>query len=138
MSLLYKAHCGMTSEKMAACIAAACISRDRAYPYRAFTIMISLSTSIGRVRLVGIIEGISYLLLLGVAMPLKYMADMPQAVSIVGMAHGLLFVLFCLVLLLAWLGEHLSFRLAALAFLATLFPFGPWLIDRKLAALEKP
>ena len=43
---------------------------------------------IERVRSVGKVEGLSYLLLLGIAMPLKYMAGMPMAVSIVGLIHG--------------------------------------------------
>jgi integral membrane protein len=100
--------------------------------------MISLSTSIGRVRFLGIIEGISYLLLLGVAMPLKYFADMPKAVSIVGMAHGVLFIGLCLFILLAWLDQKLPLRWAFFAFLASLLPFGPMLIDKKLAVFEKP
>ena len=52
-------------------------------------------------RMSAIIEGISYLLLLFVAMPMKYMYGMPEAVSIVGSAHGLLFVVFihfCLII----------------------------------------
>lgn len=98
----------------------------------------SYKTLVGRVRLVGAIEGISFLLLLGLAMPLKYFADLPQAVSIVGMAHGVLFIGFCLVLLQAWLGEHLNFRWAVMAFIATLIPFGPFLIDRKLEKFDKP
>lgn len=53
------------------------------------------------------------------------------------MAHGVLFIIFALVLLLAWLGEYLTFRWAVLAFIATLIPFGPWLIDKKLAAFDK-
>ncbi len=71
-------------------------------------------------------------------MPLKYFAGIPEAVRIIGMVHGVLFIVFSLVLLLAWIGEHLTFRWAALAFLATLIPFGPWLIDKKLAAFDKP
>lgn len=96
-----------------------------------------LKTPVGRVRLVGAVEGISFLLLLGVAMPLKYVAGMPKAVSIVGMAHGVLFVAFCLTLLLAWIGGNLSFRWSAIAFVATLIPFGPFLIDKKLAKLDQ-
>jgi len=99
--------------------------------------MISLTSPIGRVRLIGIIEGISFLLLLGVAMPLKYAFGMPEAVRVVGMIHGVLFVAFSLVLLLAWIGGALNFRWALIAFVATLLPFGPFLIDRRLAALEK-
>ena len=53
-----------------------------------------LSTPIGRLRLVGILEGISFLVLLGIAMPLKYLAGQPEAVKVVGWAHGALFVLY--------------------------------------------
>ena len=52
------------------------------------------SSVIRQLRIVGIIEGISFLVLLGIAMPLKYLADMPRAVSVVGMAHGVLFILY--------------------------------------------
>ena len=97
----------------------------------------SLKTPVGRVRFVGAIEGLSFLLLLGVAMPLRKYAHMPEAVSIAGMAHGVLFIVFSLVLLLAWLGEHLSFRWAVIAFVATLIPFGPFVIDKKLAVFDK-
>ena len=43
-------------------------------------------------RILGNIEGVSYLLLLGVAMPMKYFFDLPLAVKIVGMVHGVLFL----------------------------------------------
>jgi hypothetical protein len=47
-----------------------------------------LKTSLGRLRVIGFVEGVSFLVLLGAAMPLKYLADMPLAVKIVGSAHG--------------------------------------------------
>ena len=50
-------------------------------------------------RLVALLEGCSFVLLLAVAMPLKYAFDLPQAVRVVGMGHGVLFILFCLVTL---------------------------------------
>jgi integral membrane protein len=49
-------------------------------------------------RILGNIEGVSYLLLLFIAMPMKYYFGMPMAVKIVGMAHGVLFVAYCLLL----------------------------------------
>ncbi|MBF9224019.1 DUF3817 domain-containing protein [Hymenobacter ruricola] len=58
-----------------------------------------LLTGLGRLRLVAILEGVSFLVLLLVAMPLKYLAGQPQAVRPVGMAHGLLFVLYCFLLI---------------------------------------
>lgn len=93
----------------------------------------SLSSSpIDRLRRVGKIEGISYLILLFIAMPLKYAADMPMAVKIVGWIHGVLFMWFCWVLAVAWLRGGLSFGMSTLAFIASLLPFGPFVMDRRL------
>jgi integral membrane protein len=54
-----------------------------------------IKSALGRLRIVAFLEGVSYLVLLGIAMPLKYIAGIPQAVRVVGMAHGVLFVLVC-------------------------------------------
>ena len=54
-----------------------------------------------RFRIISIIEGLSYLLLVFIAMPLKYMFDYPLAVKIVGMSHGVLFILFFVALVMA-------------------------------------
>ena len=89
-------------------------------------------TAIGRLRLAGIVEAISFLLLLGVAMPLKYVAGQPLAVKVVGWTHGLLFILFCLALLQAHTVHEWSFRKSAKVFTAALLPFGPFFIDRGL------
>lgn len=83
-------------------------------------------------RKVAVAEGISYLLLLFVAMPLKYFAGMPLAVKYTGWAHGLLFVLYAAFLVLAWQEQKWKFGKAALIFLASLLPFMPFLVDRKL------
>lgn len=91
-----------------------------------------LSTSIGRLRVIGLIEGLSYLLLLGVAMPLKYLAGEPLAVRVVGMAHGLLFVLFCFALLAALIEHRWSLLRGAAYFVASLLPFGTFVIDGQL------
>src|SRR5690606_39635762 len=53
-----------------------------------------IKSSIGRLRVIGWWEGVSFLVLLGVAMPLKYLAGQPAAVQVVGMAHGVLFLLY--------------------------------------------
>ncbi|MFT3991987.1 MAG: DUF3817 domain-containing protein [Luteolibacter sp.] len=95
-----------------------------------------LNHQVGRVRFLGYFEGISFLLLLGVAMPLKYLADMPLAVRWTGMIHGILFIAYCLVVLQAWLGGALDFKKSALAFFAAFIPFGPFLVDRYLAVEE--
>ncbi len=94
------------------------------------------NTPIGRLRRVGIIEGISFLILVFIAMPLKYLADWPYAVKVFGWLHGVLFIWFCWVLLKAMLHARWPVWKAAIPFIAALIPFGPWLIDRHLEKEE--
>jgi len=96
------------------------------------------SNSIDRLRLVSILDGISYLVLLGIAMPLKYLADEPLAVRIVGMAHGVLFLGLCACLLDVLVRKRLSFPWCVVVFLCALFPFAPFFLDRKLKAIGSP
>lgn len=91
-----------------------------------------MNSSISIFRKVAVAEGISYLLLLFVAMPLKYFADMPLGVKYTGWAHGLLFVLYAATLVLAWQEQKWKFGKAVLIFLASLLPFAPFVVDRKL------
>ena len=88
-------------------------------------------------RRIGRIEGISFLLLLGIAMPLKYAAGKPSAVKVLGWAHGLLFVIFCISLLQTMRAARWPLGRAALVFLAGLLPFGPFLLDRRLKRFEE-
>ena len=83
-------------------------------------------------RRVALIEGVSFLVLLGVAMPLKYFAGMPRAVKVVGWAHGVLFVVFCAALVWTMVVARWSLARAALVFVASLVPFGPFLIDGRM------
>lgn len=91
---------------------------------------------LSRLRLLSIIEGTSTLLLFGVAMPLKYLANMPMAVRIVGSIHGLLFVCLVIAFLLAIRRVPLSKGLAAAGIIAAVVPFGPFVFDRWLAELR--
>ncbi len=88
-----------------------------------------LNSPIGRLRITGMVEGLSFLLLLFVAMPLKYIWGDPSWVRIVGLVHGLLFILFCMALVDARNREGWGLRQALWPFLAALVPFGPFLID---------
>ncbi|MCK6547267.1 DUF3817 domain-containing protein [Myxococcota bacterium] len=83
-------------------------------------------------RLVGILEGLSYLVLLFVAMPLKYGLDMPMAVRIVGSLHGALFVWFCVALLRAYLEREWPLKTSAMLFVSSLLPFGFFMVERRL------
>ena len=91
--------------------------------------------SIQTLRILGFIEGVSYLLLLGIAMPMKYFFGLPMAVKIVGMAHGVLFIAYCLLLALQMRANKWTLAFGIYLFVATLIPFGTFVTDRKLAKL---
>jgi len=91
---------------------------------------------IKNLRILGNVEGVSYLLLLGVAMPLKYLADMPLAVRIVGMGHGVLFIAYCILLALCMRRLKWSLGFGVKLFVATLIPFGTFVTDRRLKQME--
>lgn len=91
-----------------------------------------LRTSLGRLRVVGFLEGISFLVLLGIAMPLKYLLGQPEAVRIVGMAHGLLFVAYVLLVLQVSLERGWSWKRALLSLAVSIIPFGTFWADKKL------
>lgn len=95
-----------------------------------------ISLSIRTLRILGNIEGVSYLLLLGVAMPMKYFFEMPMAVKIVGMAHGVLFIAYCLLLAVQMKANKWNLIFGVYLFVATLIPFGTFVTDRKLAKIS--
>lgn len=86
-----------------------------------------------RLKVIGAIEAVSFLLLLGVAMPLKYAAGIPEPVTWIGGAHGVLWVLYLLALLLAWRDCGWSFGRAFAGAVASVLPFGPFLFEAKIA-----
>ena len=88
-------------------------------------------------RQLAIVEGVSTLVLFFVAMPLKYFAGMPLAVTVVGSIHGLLFVALVLMLLIAIVKVPISIGIAALGVVAAVVPGGPFLLERRLSKLEE-
>ena len=90
-----------------------------------------LKTALGRLRVVAFIEGCSYLLL-GFTMILKYKFSMPQPNYIVGLAHGILFVLYIVLLLQVSFLYRWSIVKMFIAFLASLIPFGTFYADKVL------
>lgn len=94
--------------------------------------MASLKTSIGRLRFIGFWEGVSFLVLLLIAMPLKYFADWPQGVRVVGMAHGVLFVAYVLAAWQAAMEHNWSFKRIAIVLVASLLPAGPFIVDARI------
>jgi integral membrane protein len=91
-----------------------------------------LSTPLARFRIVGLLEAVSFLLLVGIAMPLKYLADQPMAVRYAGMAHGILFLFYLLMLVPVALDYKWTAKTIALAVLASLLPAGPFVFDAKV------
>jgi integral membrane protein len=91
-----------------------------------------VSTVIRQLRIVGLIEGVSFLVLLGIAMPLKYLAGMPRAVSVVGMVHGVLFILYALAAFHAWVTARWSLGRGAALVAASVLPFGTFVLDARL------
>ena len=90
-----------------------------------------LKTALGRLRIVAFIEGCSYLLL-GFTMILKYKFSMPQPNYIVGLAHGILFVLYVVLVLQVSVLHKWRIIKMFWAFLASLIPFGTFYADKVL------
>lgn len=95
---------------------------------------------VGRVRAVGMVEAISFILLMFVAMPIKYLSPYPeegkQVVFWVGLVHGVLFITYALVAFSAWYGRHITGKTLIACAVASVLPFGPFVIDRRLKTVE--
>ncbi len=93
-------------------------------------------TKIGQFRIVAKIEGVSFLTLLFIAMPLKYMMGIPEATKIVGMIHGALFMWFLYSQFAASRDEKWGIKFNLLAFVLSLVPFGTFYLNKRLITIE--
>lgn len=82
-------------------------------------------------RIISTLEAISYLLLLGIAMPLKYIWGKPALVESVGMAHGVLFIAYVLAALVLYKQLNWSKKSLLVVLVCSLLPFGPFYAERK-------
>jgi integral membrane protein len=89
-----------------------------------------LITHLGRLRITALVEGWSFLILLFIAMPLKYFAGIPEVVRVVGMAHGVLFILYVLFVFIVTIEKKWSLKVLFLLFLASLVPFATFYADK--------
>lgn len=82
-------------------------------------------------RIIAFLEGISYILLLGIAVPIKYALENPTYVKLLGMPHGLLFIAY--IILAIVLGSKLrwSNKILFQVLLASIIPFGTFFIGKK-------
>lgn len=82
-------------------------------------------------KTIALAEGISFLLLLGVAMPLKYMAGLPIAVTVMGSLHGALFIAYAVAALMLFTHEKWPLERLSGVFLASVLPGGTFVLERK-------
>ena len=87
-------------------------------------------------RMTALAEGISFLTLLFIAMPMKYFMGMPEVVRVVGSIHGVLFVLYVGLLAMLHFRQRWSFIFSLYALLASVIPFGTFMLDKQLREKE--
>jgi integral membrane protein len=95
-----------------------------------------LENNLKRFRLIAFVEGISFLVLLFIAMPIKYLLGEPLMVKFVGMAHGGLFLIFIYLLLITAIEYKWKLSFISMAFIASLLPFGTFYLETKLKAID--
>lgn len=96
-----------------------------------------MSPALSRLRLLGWIEGVSTLVLFGIAVPLKRIWGMKMAVTIVGSLHGALFLAFCIAAVVVAIRRRWPIARPLLLILAAIVPFGPFLMDRRLRSWDQ-
>ena len=87
-------------------------------------------------RMIALAEGISFLILLFIAMPMKYFMGMPEIVRVVGSIHGLLFILYVGQLARVHFAQRWPFTFSLYALLASVIPFGTFMLDKQLRKKE--
>ncbi|REJ84483.1 MAG: DUF3817 domain-containing protein [Bacteroidetes bacterium] len=88
------------------------------------------SKPLGHFRKVALAEGTSFILLI-IAMPFKYMMDMPLGVKYLGWAHGILFIWYMIALMKVWQAHDWGLKKLIVAFIASLIPFGTFIMDAR-------
>src|SRR3546814_14203965 len=91
-----------------------------------------MKSTLSRFCKIALYEGVSYLVLLLVAMPLKYLADWPLGVKYIGWIHGILFISYVLYLLKCWMTYKWNFKRVVIFFFALLLQFALFLVEMQL------
>ena len=87
-------------------------------------------------RVTALAEGVSFLTLLCIAMPMKYFMGMPEVVGVAGSIHGVLFVLYVGLLAILHVRQQWSFMFSLYALVASVIPFGTFMLDKHLREKE--
>jgi len=88
-------------------------------------------------RITAILEGISYLAILAITMPLKYMADLPMPNKYVGYAHGFLFIAYIILAIVFWMEKKWSIKRLFILIVASLLPFATFYVEKKYLKAAK-
>ena len=88
-------------------------------------------------RLISFLEGLSFILLLFFAMPMKYVAGNPSFVKLFGMPHGVLFLLYIMLAISVSIEKEWGIKTSLLVLLASVVPFGTFYMDKKLLGKSK-
>ena len=90
------------------------------------------TSTLKTLTIMGYLEGTSFLLLLGIAMPLKYLMGIPEGVKYIGMAHGVLFIAYIVILMGAANKIKMPIWAMPAGVLGSFLPFGPFIFDHLL------
>jgi integral membrane protein len=82
-------------------------------------------------KYIALLEGISLLLLLFFAMPMKYIYELPMYVKVIGMAHGLLFIAYVALAVMLKIEEHWAIKKFVIVCIASIVPFGTFYVEKK-------
>ena len=88
-------------------------------------------------RLWSILDAVSYLILLCIAMPMKYMLDIPEGVRLVGSAHGFFFIMLIYSIITRFFMKVIDFKWAVIVAVASVIPVLPFFLDAKLKKLDQ-
>lgn len=91
----------------------------------------SLEKKVKLFKWISILEGLSFLILLFIAMPLKYLFEMPEMVRQVGMAHGVLFIAYIFGGILLFRPMNWSLKQIGIILGCSVLPFGPFYVEKK-------
>jgi len=83
-------------------------------------------------RIIGFLEGLSYLLLILIAVPIKYIFNLPSMVKYLGMPHGILFIMYLLASIIIRKNNQWVKNNFFLVLIASIIPFGTFVVDYKL------
>ncbi len=82
-------------------------------------------------RIIAFVEGVSYLLLLFIAVPIKYLLANDSFVKLLGMPHGVLFIAYVLLAIIFILKKNTPLKESIIILIASLIPLGTFYVDKK-------